>query len=79
MTEFTSFGNFQFNLPVLNTLVERGLETPLNDHFVNVWRMTKHLIFRQLRHAYEDRYIRFITEHIPEDISRLFAARMIFI
>ena len=62
----TDFGGFRFNLPLQPTLVERGLETPLKNHFVVFWMMTKHIVFRQLRQAYEDRNT---AEHSHENMD----------
>jgi hypothetical protein len=73
------FGGFRFILPMQPTLMERGLETPIRGRFATIWRMIRDFVFTQLREVYEDQYVRFIAEHLPEDIGRLITARMIFL
>jgi hypothetical protein len=66
-----------FDLHVTPTLLERGLEQ--SGIGVFRWNLFKRLIFEELSRVYADRYIRRLTEHLPEDIGRLIAARMLFL
>jgi hypothetical protein len=69
----------KFDLPVPPTLVDRGLETPMSNEVVFRWNLCKGRLFAQLQQSYKNRYIRYIAEHLPEDISRLIASRLIFL